>query len=112
MNWRFCPRCETQLDDETGICPACRWDPLDVQPEPERQPTSLVERYRGTEYDSHLLAEATMRSRAASTGPRGRTYLMVGLLVVLALYSALIGWSMTQDGVDRPATRANIGTQR
>ena len=28
MDWHFCPHCETQLDAETYICPACRWDPL------------------------------------------------------------------------------------
>ena len=24
----YCPECETELDVATGICPACRWDPL------------------------------------------------------------------------------------
>ena len=51
----YCPECETELDVTTGICPACRWDPMVSRtvvvprPEPESE-LSLTERYRGTRY--------------------------------------------------------------
>ena len=43
----YCPECETELDITTGICPACRWDPMaarpdtEVRPEPEHMDTTV-----------------------------------------------------------------------
>ena len=59
----YCPECETDLDDNTGICPACRWDPraaTDVRTFSATKPPemSLTERYRGTAYDFVLQSGA------------------------------------------------------
>ena len=52
----YCPSCETELDQATGICPACRWDPFVLAAQAEVKPVvrqrSLTEQYRGTEYDT------------------------------------------------------------
>ena len=80
----YCPDCETELDQSTGICPACRWDPL-LSTAQAAQPTapqiSLTERYRGTEYD--LRSEYMVAPIA--TVSRGRTFVLVGLAAVVAL---------------------------
>jgi hypothetical protein len=107
MNWRFCPHCETQLDDETGICPACRWDPLDVEPEPEPEARiSLVERYRGTEYDTSLSVSVTAQRPSGHPFARGLAVLAVTLLAVLGLYGSMMGWTVFNQTVDRPAVAA------
>ena len=89
----YCPDCETELDQSTGICPACRWDPLlsTAQPsiEPAESTMSLTERYRGTEYDMQARYVA---SGAATRGvSRGRTFVVVGLLAIAGLYVITTG---------------------
>src|SRR5688572_18187142 len=32
----YCPECETELDQTTGVCPACRWDPYLIAPKPTK----------------------------------------------------------------------------
>ena len=100
MNWRFCPHCETQLDEGTGICPACRWDPLaepaPAAPEPER---SLVDRYRGTPYDSsRLTAQAVVgEHRRAGAPPKVKLLLIVGVLALFGLYGGMFAYTQLRD---------------
>lgn len=92
----YCPECETELDQATGICPACRWNPtaiaLAAQPQHQEPELSLTERYRGTEYDFTLeqaaIDEAVM---SASSGfSRGRAFVLVALVLGIALYGVVI----------------------
>ena len=105
MNWHFCPHCETQLDDETFICPACRWDPLAVEPVSEPEPkTSLIERYRGTQYDSSAYeGTVALTERPSSVAGRARTVVMVGLLAIAGLYGSMMLYSDLQSRHDQPA---------
>ena len=88
----YCPECETELDVTTGICPACRWDPMTVrtlaaaEPEPERA-LSLTERYRGTRFDISL-EQAAMDERSHVS--RGRAFVVVGLVAAVALYGGVL----------------------
>jgi hypothetical protein len=89
----YCPQCETELDQATGICPACRWDPAVialsapvVSDEPE---LSLTERYRGTRYDITL----EQGSMANSGVPRGRAFVVVALVAGSALYGVVMSTS-------------------
>ncbi len=85
----YCPECETELDVTTGICPACRWDPMvaraavarDSEPE-----MSLTERYRGVSFD---IAEqqAAMESHSVS---RGRAFVLVALVAGVVLYGGVM----------------------
>ena len=111
MNWHFCPHCETQLDEETFICPACRWDPLAVAPEPEQDQTgSLVDRYRGTQYDSSSFdAAMVLPTHKPTVSNRARTVVVVGLLAILGLYGSMMMYSDMQTHQDRPAA---IGAPR
>jgi hypothetical protein len=114
MNWRFCPHCETQLDDATGICPACRWDPAEVAPPAPAEPEpSLMERYRGTEYDSQA-AIAPMMVHRASSGPttKAKLLLMAGVLTLVGLYGGMLAWGHIKDSIDQPAAPPGIGTTR
>ena len=85
----YCPECETELDVTTGICPACRWDPMVARAtvtrhsEPEM---SLTERYRGTGFD---IAErqAVMESHGVS---RGRAFVLVALVAGVFLYGGVM----------------------
>jgi hypothetical protein len=85
----YCPECETELDVTTGICPACRWDPLMAQrfvrqtPEPERQLT-LTERYRGTRYDVSMQQALAGHHDGVS---RGRSFVLVALVAAVGLYA-------------------------
>lgn len=92
----YCPECETDLDEATGICPACRWDPqafttssgvriTRLSPTPE---ISLTERYRGTAYDFSLLSEAIGEQRTGIS--RGRTLVIIGLAGALVLYGVIL----------------------
>ncbi len=107
MNWRFCPHCETQLDEATGICPACRWDPLaepaPAAPEPE---LSLMERYRGTPYDSsRLAAQAVAEQRGHAAPPKAKLLLIAGVLALFGLYGGMFAYSQIKDSAPpAPAT--------
>lgn len=93
MDWHFCPHCETQLDAETFICPACRWDPLAPGQEPEqREPKlSLTERYRGSEYSSSPAAAPTLQVHSpTSPANRVRTIVIVGAVLLLGLYGSML----------------------
>jgi len=88
----YCPDCETDLDQSTGICPACRWDPLlassrQAAAAPERE-ISLSERYRGTEYDTNWQAAAVSQNSGIS---RGRAFVIVGLVAAASLYGVVLG---------------------
>ena len=114
MNWRFCPHCETQLDEATGICPACRWDPLELPPPAAPTPQlSLMERYRGTEYESQVVTAQMMAPRRPQ-GPTAKVKLLMlaGVLVLIGLYGGMLAWTSIQDGMDRPASPAALGTAR
>jgi hypothetical protein len=108
MNWHFCPHCETQLDEETFICPACRWDPLAVAPEAEPDSKlSLMERYRGTEYDTASAGGAmALSARNQATIGRTRTIVVVGLVGLLGLYGTMMMYTDFKGHQDRPASIA------
>lgn len=113
MNWRFCPHCETQLDDATGICPACRWDPFDAPPPATaEQKMSLLERYRGTEYDSLMTSAPAMVGRQ-SHGPttKFKLLMLASVLALLGLYGGMVAWTQMSSGVDQPAPAA-VGAPR
>ena len=86
----YCPECETELDITTGICPACRWDPLVARtvatPRAESEPEmSLTERYRGTRFDfsQQIAVEETHVSRA-------RVFVLVSLVAGVVLYGGVM----------------------
>jgi hypothetical protein len=106
MNWQFCPYCETELDAATSICPACRWDPLAADPNPQVEETgSLIDRYRGTEYDILVVEEmaASMAPTRPSSGNRVRTLVMAGLIGLIGLYGAMMVYHDYEARQDRPA---------
>lgn len=110
MNWRFCPHCETQLDEATGICPACRWDPLDEPPPTAAAPEpSLMERYRGTEYDSLEAMGPTMAERRR-TGPttKAKMLMLAGVLTLVGLYGGMLAWTQVRDNMDRAAVPVSV----
>jgi hypothetical protein len=93
----YCPECETELDLNSGICPACRWDPFVARAmaastrAPERE-LSLTERYRGTSYDVSMHQAAVDRRDGIS---RGRAFVVVALVAAVGLY----GGAMSVMGV-------------
>ena len=86
----YCPECETELDQSTGICPACRWDPListQLQSvEPPQPELSLTERYRGTSYDISSLDVAARETSVS----RGRAFVLFSLIAGTALYAVVL----------------------
>ena len=108
MNWHFCPHCETQLDEETFICPACRWDPLAVAPEAEPDTKlSLMERYRGTEYDTASASSAmALMTRNQATVGRTRSIVVIGLVALIGLYGTMMVYSDYRGHQDHPAAMA------
>ena len=81
----YCPECETELDVTTGICPACRWDPMAVRPTVrpvEDAGMSLTERYRGTRFDISTQQAAVHEN----SGTRARAFVIVSLVAAVALY--------------------------
>ena len=113
MDWHFCPHCETQLDAETFICPACRWDPL-ATPEAAPAPAeaSLMERYRGTEYDQGswegAAATATMSRPVSRSANRVRTIVVVAFVAVIGLYGTMLVYSQFESNQDQPAAAVGI----
>jgi len=88
----YCPECETELDRYTGICPACRWDPLlstDVRTAKTTMPPemSLTERYRGTPYDYSLQSEVATHQSSVS---KGRVLVIGGLIAGGVLYGIVL----------------------
>jgi len=87
----YCPDCETELDQRTGICPACRWDPyaasLRSTAQPRAPEMSLTERYRGTQYDLHA---EFVDDRLASDS-RGRAFVLIGLAAASGLSAITLG---------------------
>lgn len=81
----YCHRCETELDQATGICPACRWDPAFAPAQAANQPQapamSLTERYRGSEYDvrANYMGDLQVEDR------RGRTFVLMGVAVAAGI---------------------------
>jgi hypothetical protein len=114
MNWRFCPNCETQLDDATGICPACRWDPLDAPPPAAAAPdVSLMERYRGTQYDSQLaIAQQLVQRRHAGPTTTARLFLLAGVLALVGIYGGIVAWGAMKDGMGSTPVPAQVGATR
>lgn len=88
----YCPECETELDQATGICPACRWDPtvaaLAARSQVQEPEMSLTERYRGTQYDISLQQAAFNDATSVS---RGRAFVLMALVACVALYGVVIG---------------------
>jgi hypothetical protein len=86
----YCPECETELDVTTGICPACRWDPLVARTiatprfEADRE-MSLTERYRGTRFD--VSQQIVMEDHHSS---RGRAFVVVALVAGVFLYGGVM----------------------
>lgn len=80
-----CPECETELDQVSGVCPACRWDtsrvaaPVDSQ---DAADETYTDRYRGTAHHHQMSFgeandEGTMRARA---------FLIVAMVGLLGLF--------------------------
>lgn len=113
MDWHFCPHCETQLDAQTFICPACRWDPLAT---PEATATaaqpSIMERYRGTQYDPATWAGAgatlSMTAPVSKTAMRVRTIVVVAFVAVLGMYGTMLLYSDLEAHQDQPAAAAGL----
>ena len=87
----YCPECETELDITTGICPACRWNPMVARTvvEPTSAPdrdVSITERYRGTSYDLSL-QQATVEGTHVS---RGRAFVLIALAAGVFLYGGVM----------------------
>ena len=85
-----CPECETELDVTTGICPACRWDPMVAstvtEPQPSNDPQlSLTERYRGTRWDA--TNQVAMEKQHVS---RGRAFVLMALVAGVFLYGGVM----------------------
>jgi predicted ATP-dependent serine protease len=88
----YCPECETDLDRATGICPACRWDPLiatDVRTLKTTKPQdmSLTERYRGTPWDVSPQFEMAHAQAGIS---KGRALVIFGLVSGAVLYGLVL----------------------
>lgn len=86
----YCPECETELDITTGICPACRWDPMVartvVTPRHEADhEMTLTERYRGTRFD--VSSQVAMEDHQSS---RGRAFVAVSLVAGVLLYGGVM----------------------
>jgi hypothetical protein len=88
----YCPECETELDAGTGICPACRWDPLlspGVVTRKNVRPSdmSLSERYRGTPYGLAVEPDGFANPAQATSGvSRGRLIVIGGLVLSVTIY--------------------------
>ncbi len=77
-----CPQCETELDQASGICPACRWDASQVAtPADPSDDESYTDRYRGTAHH-HQMA---FRSATNAGTARTRIVLVVALVGILGI---------------------------
>ena len=86
----YCPECETELDITTGICPACRWDPMVArtvqEPQQQEPEMSLTERYRGTRFDV-VSQQAAVQDHRVS---RGRVFVLIALTAGVFLYGGVM----------------------
>lgn len=87
----YCPLCETDLDPATATCPACRWQDAAVLSvaRPSAARVSLVERYRGTEWDT-TASMAAVRVQRGQGIPKGRAVLVMGVLAVGGIYGFIM----------------------
>jgi hypothetical protein len=94
----YCPECETELEPNSGVCPACRWDSgfskgSGVVRTSRTTEGSISDRYRGTAYDSTVQFTQVVDPDAGVS--RGRTFVIVGLVVGVVLYGLVLS-SMVQ----------------
>ena len=77
MDWQFCPRCETQMQGEVPTCPACGYDPSDVEPQTVADDgISYSQKYR----------DLTFVAAVEASRPRqgiGRTRVLVTVVVMV-----------------------------
>jgi len=109
MDRRFCPHCETQLDEATGICPACRWDSLEAPSTAAAGPvTSHAEHARGPEHD-RFSAIGNEMVRRLSHGPTTRVKLLmvVGVVAVFDMYGGMDARTQPGMGTHHPAPAVN-----
>ena len=87
----YCPECETELDQATGICPACRWDPTVIallnQSAQGESELSLTERYRGTRFEASPQQAAMSGNGSAA---RGRAFVVAALVAGVVLYAIVM----------------------
>ena len=86
----YCPECETELDQTTGVCPACRWDPYLVAPKPtkaSKSEGSIADRYRGTPYDAQWQIATVQSSQGIS---RARVFVITMMLAVAGFYGVIL----------------------
>jgi hypothetical protein len=77
-----CPQCETELDQASGICPACRWDGSQVAtPTNPSDDESYTDRYRGTAYHHQM----TFQSAPSDGAARTRIALVVALIGIVGI---------------------------
>lgn len=83
-----CPDCETKLDQHSGICPACRWDPiLSFGPlYGAESDENLADRYTSADLDAGWLTATATRSPIS----RSRAIILMGLVAMATLYGIVL----------------------
>ena len=81
-----------------------------------RQPAptlSLMERYRGTEYDSGATtAPALLADHPSGPTTKVRLMLLAGVLALVGLYGGMLAWTAANDWAARPAAHAGVAVTR
>ena len=99
VEWQFCPRCETQMQGEVPTCPACGYDPSDVEPQTVADDgVSYSQKYRDLTF-----VAAVEASRPRQRIGRTRVLVTVGLLAIAALYASMMVISDPDLRAKRPA---------
>jgi hypothetical protein len=89
VEWQFCPRCETQLQGERPVCPACGYDPDEPAAEPDPDAgIPYSEKYRELTFVSVVEAH-----RPRHRINRTRLLVAIALLVVTGLYASMLAVS-------------------
>ena len=110
----YCPECETDLDPGTGICPACRWDPLlspgvrtlkNTKPPRCRSRSATAARPTVSPSSRTIFGAPAQASVGVS---RGRIFVVAGLVLSVGVYGvalAVMGpfWSIRSGGPARPS---------